>query len=138
MKNSKLYHLSTVNHDGETFIPRVPLDAYYGGEYENRTTKRVCFSKTITGACLALNFYGGYDVMYVHVPCDIDSINPKKIYETTNDDVFDGEFCEEVWIKQKVKVKCIGKIRVGYNEYDYHDFRKWRPKVHFKYLERYE
>lgn len=47
-----LYHLSESNHEGEVFIPRVPLSTAYalnGEIVEDVDSKRVCFSTTISG-----------------------------------------------------------------------------------------
>lgn len=143
MKNDclrKLYHLSPVNHDGETFNPRVPDNIIIGGyghyeELEEKKTPRVCFSKTISGAFLALNFDGTYEELYVHVPEDIERISRDSVEVPTEDKVWDAEFTREVWVKEPVKMKCIGKVLIGYNLSNT-TWKQWRPSVKFRWLER--
>lgn len=133
----RLYHLSEKNHDGEIFKPRVPESCYqdcWGNILEDIKTKRVCFSKTVAGAALSTSFEEGYCTRYLHVPAEPEKLNVKRIHEVTQDEVEDGPYCEEVWVKQNVKMKCIGKVRIGYR----FDLSKGRPKVHFKYLEKYK
>lgn len=136
----KFYHLSEINHDGEIFKPRVPdtvWSNYWGIPEEDFKTKRICFSKTISGAFLAIDFKGKYRTLYLHIPENINDIPKDKIVVPTNKQVPDSEFTREVWIKSAVKMKCIAKIQIGYNESNNKTFYQWRPSVKFKYLERY-
>lgn len=140
-KIKKFYHLSEKNHDGEVFKPRVPdkiLTGMWGKEHEDSETKRICFSTTISGAFLAIEFHGRYQELYLHVPENIDDIPENKIVIPTAEQVEDAEFTREVWVKCPVKMKCIGKLQIGYNENNNKHFWQWRPSVKFKYLERYE
>ena len=138
---NKLFHVSDVNHDGEVFKPRVPTNVIIGGigceKLEDTKTKRICFSKTISGAFLGINFDGTYEELYVHVPENIDSIPENKIVIPTDDQVWDAEFTREVWVKQPVKMKCIGKVLIGYNLANT-TWRDWRPSVKFRWLEKYD
>ena len=139
-KKQKLYHLSEFNHNGEVFKPRVPetfWSSYWGCPEEDVRTKRVCFSKTISGAFLAIDFKGKYKTLYLHVPENIDDIPERKIIVPTKEQVPDAEFTREIWIKHPVKMKCIAKIQIGYNERNNKTFWQWRPSVKFKYIERY-
>ena len=133
---NKLYHLSDECHNGKTFRPRVP-NAYIfdneNGEIEDIKTKRICFSTTISGAFTAINFNGKSEILYLHVPEDISSIPDDKIVIPTNEQVWDAEFTREVWVKCKVKLKCIGKVRLSYTPSLY----TWRPHVNIKWLEKY-
>lgn len=133
----KLFHLSEVNHNNKVFKPRVPysvLSNGWGSITEDVKTKRVCFSKTITGAYYAINFEGGYNTLYVHVPENLNEIIARnKIYKPTEKEVQDADYTDEIWVKCPVKMKCIGKIQIGYTL----NYYEKRPKVHFKYLERY-
>lgn len=138
-----IYHISYINHDGETFEPRV----YDNDNVKNgmeRRVKRVCFSDSITRALYSIFPNGAYDAdFYVHVP---DS--KCKVYKTTTDDIYDSDITHELWIKEPVKMKCIGKIHVsgvsdkthtievdkdkaGYGKKKYHE-TKWR------WIEKYE
>jgi hypothetical protein len=136
----RLYHLSDENHDGEVFKPKVPDSCYqdsWGNPLEDVETRRVCFSRTIEGAFLSREFDDGYYTRYIHVPAEPEKLNPKRIHEVTEEEVPDGPYCDEVWVKQNVKLKCIGKIRIGYNHSSFENMIRFRPKVHFKYLEKY-
>jgi len=139
-KINKLYHLSHANHDGEVFKPRVPDNIIIGDyeceQLEDKKTKRICFSKTISGAFLGINFDGAYEEMYVHVPENIESVPDDKIVIPTEKQVWDAEFTREVWVKAPVKMKCVGKVLIGYNLANT-TWRQWRPSVKFRWLEKY-
>lgn len=116
-----LYHLSTENHDGEWFKPRVPLSIYKNlcgsSEHdEDDKTKRVCFSRYIRRAFFAISFDGIREHLYVHVPVGLDDIVRRgKLYKPTEEQVFDVSTTDEYWIKCTVKMKCIGKISIAYS-----------------------
>lgn len=126
-----LYHLSEINYNNETFYPRVPLSIIDDEEMEDQKTKRVCFSTTLSGAYRAIQFSPN-EVMelYVHVPYNSNI----KYYRPTEEQVYDCYFTNEVWVKRKVKIKCIGKIRAYYRD---SDFRHWRPTVRILWIEKY-
>ena len=133
----KLFHLSEENHDGEIFKPRVPhslMTDEYCKVIEDNKTKRVCFSRTMTGAYYSICFNGGYQTLYVHVPDNIEElVSRKKIKIPTSKQVYDADYCDEVWVRGPVRMKCIGKVCIGYR-------LSWfsnRPKVHYKWLKRF-
>ena len=69
-KVNKLYYFSENNHNGEIMIPYIPSTIVMGEygdilEMEERETKRVPFSKTISGAFLSINFDGRYEELFV-------------------------------------------------------------------------
>lgn len=131
----RLIHLSEENHDGEWFKPRIPETIVdFGPDKEDDTVRRVCFSSSITGAFYAINFHGKWQKLYVHVPENLEAIvKRRKLCKPTEDQVFDVNYCDEYWVKCKVKMKCIGYISASYHM----SYLENRPKVHFKYLERY-
>lgn len=133
----RLFHLSEENHDGEYFKPRVPDSIIDSGEYkEDDKVRRVCFANSKSGAYFAINFRGGYEKLYVHVPENIeDIVRRRKLCKPSKEQVYDVDYCGEYWVKCKVKLKCIGYIKIGYNLQYYYRYNK--PKVHFKYIERY-
>ena len=134
-----LYHISTVNHNGEVFHPRVP-DCCVSDEQENQDIKRVCFSSTISGAYRAITFSWEIgEECYVHVPENIDNIIKRGgVYKPSHLLVWDSDFTNEYWVRRPVKMKCIGKAKFYYNEFDCcHYGGPWRPKVRFKWIERY-
>lgn len=131
----RLIHLSEENHDGEWFKPRVPDSCVeFGPNREDNTVKRICFSGSITGAFYAINFNGDRQKLYVHVPENIDDIvKRRKLCKPSEEQVFDVNYCDEYWIKCKVKMKCIGYISISYSPNYYEN----RPKVRFNYIEKY-
>lgn len=133
-----LYHLSVRNHDGEVFHPRVP-DSMIDNDKEDDTIKRVCFSSTISGAYRAITFGDACgEECYIHIPVNIDSILKKGgVYKPSEELVFDSYFTGEYWVKRPVKLKCIGKAKFYYKEWNGFS-GPWRPKVKFKWIERYD
>lgn len=125
-----LYHLSEINHNNKIFTPRVPHSIMDDEEKEDQKTKRICFSTTISGAYRAIQFHPNDKMeLYVHVPYN-DNI---RYYRPTEQQVYDCKFTNEVWVKHKTKMKCIGKIKA----YFIKDYFHWRPKVRFKWIEKY-
>ena len=106
---SNMYHLSTENHNGDVFEPR-----YYDNDNvkagTERRVKRICFSDSINGCIYSIFPSGAYDVdLYVHVP----GSEVTKVYETTPDDIYDSNITHELWVKEPVTMKCIGKIHIS-------------------------
>lgn len=102
-----IYHISSENHDGETFEPRKYDNENVKNDME-RYVARVCFADRIDGCLYSIFPNGAYDAeFYVHVPG-----NEVKVYSTTKDDVYDSEITHELWVKEPVEMKCIGKIKV--------------------------
>lgn len=106
---SNMYHLSTENHDGDVFEPR-----YYDNDNvkagTERRVKRICFSDSINGCIYSIFPSGTYDVdLYVHVP----GSEVTKVYETTPDDIYDSNITHELWVKEPVTMKCVGKIHIS-------------------------
>lgn len=133
----RLFHLSEENHDGEYFKPRIPESIIDSGDYqEDDKVRRVCFASSISGAYFAINFRGGYKNLYVHVSENIeDIVRRRKLCKPSTEQVYDVDYCGEYWVKCKVKLKCIGYIKIGYHISNYYAY--YKPKVHFKYIEKY-
>lgn len=147
---SNMYHLSTENHDGDVFEPR-----YYDNDNvkagTERRVKRICFSDSINGCIYSIFPSGAYDVdLYVHVP----GSEVTKVYETTPDDIYDSNITHELWVKEPVTMKCIGKIHIsgvykdkvkvleadkdktGYGKRKYYEPRwNWVEKINEAYIE---
>lgn len=147
---SNMYHLSTENHDGDVFEPR-----YYDNDNvkagTERRVKRICFSDSINGCIYSIFPSGAYDVdLYVHVP----GSEVTKVYETTPDDIYDSNITHELWVKEPVTMKCIGKIHIsgvykdkvkvleadkdktGYGKRKYYEPRwNWVEKMNEAYIE---
>lgn len=103
-----VYHISSVNHNGEVFEPR----NYDNENVKNgmeRYVKRVCFADSITRCLYSIFPNGAYDAdFYVHVPA-----HEVKVYSTTKEDIYDAELTHELWVKEPVEMKCIGKIHIS-------------------------
>jgi len=107
---TELFHLSTENHNGETFFPRVPKTA---ADNEDTITPRVCFAPSFEKCVLAINPAGdccAEYIYFVHVP-----VNSNTIRIPTDTEVPDVDDTNEVWICSPVKLKCIGKAIVTYS-----------------------
>ncbi len=103
-----IYHVSTVNHNGEIFEPRYYDNDNVKKDMERRV-KRVCFADSINGAIYSIFPNGTYDIdLYIHVPG-----NKVKVYSTTSDDIYDSDITHELWVKEPVEMKCIGKIHIS-------------------------
>lgn len=127
-----LYHLSMVNHDGETFKPRVPDSAgtfyfnkdtgkvSYAKDKNSREVKeevktaRVVFGRSIQGCMNAVPWCKSRMIWYVHKPVDID---PKYLKPASVTDVPDRDTSNEMWYLKPIKLKCIGMIFVSKNEF---------------------
>lgn len=103
----KIYFLSESNMDGETLLPRIPSNYMTKNGYEESKTPRVCFSTSIDGSLMGLSQNLKGKELYVHIP---DS--EVSIYKPSVKQVPDCKITGEVWVKDKVNIKCIGKIKV--------------------------
>lgn len=129
-----LYHISEDNHNGKIFKPRIPTTTMDG---ENRTITRICFSTSISGAFRAIGFWdGGWSYpYYVHVPENINkSVIKNKVIIPHEDLVPDQKTTNEYWVRDKVKLKCIGLASF---KYDTHKDGRNRSKVKIKWIEKY-
>jgi hypothetical protein len=106
LKNN-LYFLSRDNHDQDILVPRVPENYFTKNGYEDNKTPRVCFAKSIDGALMALSRRVTGETLYVHTP-----INSVRYTTPTIKQVPDCKITGEVWVKEPVKIKYIGKILV--------------------------
>lgn len=104
--SNQLYHIS--NRKGITNInPSIPNNFMTKNGYEENKTKRVCFAPSVDQCLMGLsrNCEGGE--FYVYAP-DGDY----KTYTPSIKEVPDVKITGEVWIKEPVNVKCVGKIKV--------------------------
>jgi len=122
----KLFHVSLNLDIQKEFIPRIPSENIMV-ETEDRTTPRICFSKTIRGCLTAVPwggnsiediFFDNYVSQLIRV-YEFDSkdvakenlIKSKKLYQT--DKVRDAEISGEVWvINQNIKPKKTYLIQI--------------------------
>lgn len=103
----KIYFLSESNMDGKTLLPRIPSNFMTKNGYEESKTPRVCFSTSIDGSLMGLSQNLKDKELYVHIPAS--KVN---IYKPSVKQVPDCKITGEVWVKDKVNIKCIGKIKV--------------------------
>lgn len=109
MKKKKLlYHLSKDNRDSKTLEPRIPKSHFIDIGYEDGVTPRVCFAQSIEGALKALGDRVLNTELFVHV-----ADGNYDFYKPTKKQVPDCKITGEVWVKEKVKLKLIGKIKTG-------------------------
>lgn len=62
----EIYHVSKSNLNNKILVPRIPINYFTKNNYEDNTTKRVCFSKTIEGALMGLGIECDGHEFYVH------------------------------------------------------------------------
>lgn len=137
-KYIKLYHISEENHNNRVFKPRIPLSPLDEGE--NTTIARICFSTSLSGAFRAITFQdrGWSQEYYVHIPIDItNAVENHNVIKPSTDLLIDQEYTSEYWVREKVKMKCIGIAK-----FRYIDFNSWfgpfRTKVKIKWVEKFE
>lgn len=116
-----LYFISEKNMDGEVLQPRIPDNFFTKNGYEDKTTKRVCFSSSIDGCLMGLSMNCKNKTFFVHTPEDdnIDFITP------TIKQVPDSKITGEKWVTKPVKIKCVSKIQVSDDD--------GKPGKEFKY-----
>lgn len=105
----KLYHLSTTNMNNSYLTPRIPSNYFTKNGYEDSKTKRVCFSTEIDGSLMGMSRNLEGETLYVHEPVDTSKL---KIIKPTLHQVPDSKITKEVWVMDKVKIKCVGIIKV--------------------------
>lgn len=106
-----LFHVS--NASNLTIMePRIPsgFTGFNGEMLEDAVTKRICFSKTITGCLLACtpNIYK--DTYYVYMPHR--RIFERDVHRPTETEVIDKKLTKEIWVTDKTIVDMIGSIKV--------------------------
>lgn len=102
----EIYHISSRNSNGKILTPRIPKNFFTNNGFEEDKTPRVCFAKSIDGALAALSQNLENKELFIHVPCD-------NIKYTNAINVPDSKITKEVWVKEPVKIKCIGVIKVS-------------------------
>ena len=97
--------------DKKQLSPKIPKDSLTRKGIKNKEVPRVPFYPSIKQALIA----GGDNInekreMFVHVPVEGQKVKAQK---PTSNDVPDVGNTGEIWVKEPIKVKCIGKIRIG-------------------------
>ena len=114
----RYYRLTFKNMDGETVQPSVPKNYFTKNGYEDGVTKRVCFAPDIGKCLMAMSMKLTDMEFFVMIPD-----GKYEIYKPSVKEVPDSKITGEVWIKEPVKLKCIGKIKcTGDAGKDGHEF----------------
>lgn len=113
--------MSEDNLDGVLMKPRVPHSTMDG---EDKKHARICFSTSISGALKAINpaVYWHSDY-YVMCPVNYDGLD---VFVPSEKEVPDVKDTREKWVRNKVKVECIGKIRAYYSQSLFKPFLNYR------------
>lgn len=136
-----LYFLSDKNMDGKTIRPRIPKTYVQG--YEDGRTTRICCSPSIGGCMRAIDTFGSPSrIMYLHVIEDTERLSSEGyLVKPTPDRVFDVDRTDEYWLMCPAKLKCKGKVQIGYRSwYDHSENHRGeydKPHVKFHYIEKY-
>jgi len=105
--DNSLYFLSETNMDQKILQPRIPDNFLTKNGYEDNTTPRVCFSTSIDKCLTAMSMRLTNKEFYVHYPAE-----EHDVYSPSVEEVPDVQITGEKWIKEPVKLICVGKIRV--------------------------
>lgn len=101
----KLYCISTENLDGKTLRPRIPKNYFTENGYEDAVTPRVCFAPDV-GKCLtALSQNCSKKTYYVYEP-----VGKHDVYKPNDVAVPDSKVTDELWVREPVQLKRVGKI----------------------------
>lgn len=107
VSNPKMYFISSSNMDNRVLKPKVPSNYFTKNGYEDNKTKRVCFAPSIDQCLMGLSQNLTGKEFYVHIPID-----DVKGYHPSTKEVPDSKITGEIWVKEDVRIKCIGKIKV--------------------------
>ena len=100
----QIYHISKEYLDGKHLKPKVPEQKMWN---EDTRHKRVCFSTSIIGCIRGVPEASGE--YFVYVP---EKRGKVKVYVPSDEEVPDVHVTREKWVRSKVKVRCIGKLKV--------------------------
>lgn len=113
------YYFVSESSDIKSMVPRIPDNYMTRHGYEDSKTPRVCFAPSINSCLMALSQKCTGMEFYVYIPD-----GNYDIYHPSVSQVPDVNITGEVWIKSKVRVKKIGKIKViGDKGLDGHPYR---------------
>ena len=120
-KIKKMYFISSSSMDNKVLTPRVPDNYFTKNNYEDNTTKRVCFAPSVDKCLMAISMKLEGEELYVHTPIEGQQLN---IVHPSVKQVPDAKITGEIWVTNPVKIKCIGKIKViGDSGKDGHKFK---------------
>ena len=105
--DQSLYFLSETNMDQKILEPRIPDNFLTANGYEDSTTPRVCFCTSIDNCLTAMSMRLTDKEFYIHHP-----VGKHNIYSPSLEEVPNVKITDEKWIKEPVKLICVGKVRV--------------------------
>ena len=105
VKSSSLYFISEKKNLKE-LKPRVPNNYFTKNGFEDGTIARVCFAKSVAKSLMALSYSCAGKIFYVYQPA-----KEYMTYKPTTKEVPDCKITGEIWIREPVELKCIGKIK---------------------------
>lgn len=108
-KYRKIYFVSGDDMDGKTLYPRIPNNYFTKNGFEEDKTPRVCFAPSIDKCLMGISQNLKGKKFYVHEPIDYSKLD---IHHPTNKEVPDSNITGEIWVKNNVKIRCIGCIEV--------------------------
>lgn len=119
LSRNQNYYFVSESSDIKSMGPRIPDNYMTRHGYEDSKTPRVCFAPSINSCLMALSQKCTGMELYVYIPD-----GNYEIYHPSVSQVPDVNITGEVWIKSKVRVKKIGKIKViGDKGLDGHPYR---------------
>lgn len=105
VKSSSLYFISEKKNLKE-LKPRVPDNYFTKNGFEDGKTARVCFTKSVAKSLMAVSLRYAGKIFYVYQPA-----KEYMTYKPTTKEVPDCKITGEIWIREPVELKCIGKIK---------------------------
>ena len=106
-REQPIYFISDKNLGIKILHPRIPSNYFTRNGYEDKKTRRVTMYSSIDGSIMGLEKrYPGQEY-YVYIPVtSIDFYVPDRLESPS------AKITKEVWVRNPVKVKPIGKIRL--------------------------
>ena len=106
-REQPIYFISDKNLGIKILHPRIPSNYFTRNGYEDKKTRRVTMYSSIDGSIMGLEKrYRGQEY-YVYIPVtSIDFYVPDRLESPS------AKITKEVWVRNPVKVKPIGKIRL--------------------------
>ena len=138
LSRNQNYYFVSESSDIKSMVPRIPDNYMTRHGYEDSKTPRVCFAPSINSCLMALSQKCTGMELYVYIPD-----GNYEIYHPSVSQVPDVNITGEVWIKSKVRVKKIGKIKViGDKGLDGHPYRYGNKTAelydwNWKWIEKY-
>ena len=105
-----MYHVSPQNLDNQTLTPRIPNNFLVKNGYENSETPRVSFTPDVGKSLMALSQNIKEKQFYVYEPANQEKYD---VFKPNIIAVPDSSLTNELWIREPVKLRLVGKVTVG-------------------------